>query len=297
MNYNLTKETRNFMKSSFAYFLCFVIAVNTIVFTACAMTNSSFELDDSFFALPVSAASASDPGVSAAEASAEDQLILVDEPILFSEIAYTPFYDIDACRAFIYSTEASVSELVQVIGSGTYSEVACAKMTDEIVRLYAEIDKAKTEINAIEFWCSEYKYAADTWLFLKQNGYSDVVASAIIGNMMIETSGGSLDIIPIIYDPSGGYYGLCQWSLYYRPEAANMSFEEQLNYLHNDMAKEFKTFGKCYKKGFTFEDFLEMDDPAEAALAFAKVYERCGSGSYNLRKQAAVKAFEYFTFN
>jgi hypothetical protein len=32
----------------------------------------------------------------------------------------------------------------------------------------------------------------------------------------------------------------------------------------------------------------------KAALIFAKVYERCGSGSYNLRKQAAVKAYNYF---
>jgi hypothetical protein len=296
MNYKVTNETKTFMRYSIAYILFFVIAFNVIVFTACALSDGSLDdLDESFFALPVSAASAFEHEEPSVESPVEESPNLIDTPIVFSEVVYGPFYDIDACNTFIYSAEATISELVYFVESGTYTEDACVQMNAEIIRLYDEIDKAKTEISTIERWRSEYRYATDTWLFLKQNGYSDVIASAIIGNMMIETSGGSLDIIPIIYDPSGGYYGLCQWSLYYRPEAADMPFEEQLDYLHNDMAKEFKTFGKCYKKGFTFEDFLAMDDPAEAALAFAKVYERCGSGSYLLRTYAAMEAYEYFT--
>lgn len=298
MNYKFTQETGNFMKYSIVYILFFVIAFNTIVFTTCALNGGSLDdLNESFFAMPVSAAAAFNSEDSSVDTTTEDVTALIDTPVLFSEIVYEPFYDIDTCRTFVYSTEATISELIHFIESGMYSECACAQMNNEIVRLYSEIDKAKTEINTIEFWRSEYRYAADTWLFLKQNGYNDVVASAIIGNMMIETSGGSLDIIPSIYNPSGGYYGLCQWSLYYRPEVADMPFEEQLNYLHNDMAKEFKTFGKCYKKGFTFEDFLNMDDPAEAALAFAKVYERCSTISYNLRAYAATEAYEYFVMN
>jgi hypothetical protein len=52
-----------------------------------------------------------------------------------------------------------------------------------------------------------------------------------------------------------------------------------------------------YKEGFDFEDFIQMKDPAEAALAFAKAYERCGSASYKLRQQAALKAYEYFNLD
>ena len=37
-----------------------------------------------------------------------------------------------------------------------------------------------------------------------------------------------------------------------------------------------------------------MTDPAEAALAFAQLYERCRSGSYELRQEAAIEAYEYF---
>jgi hypothetical protein len=120
------------------------------------------------------------------------------------------------------------------------------------------------------------------------------VACAIIGNMMIETSGGSLDLNPDIYSPSGNYYGLCQWSKKYYPEAHGLSFEQQLDFLLNSIEWEINTFGKCYKESFKYEDFLNMTDPAEAALAFAKSYERCSSVSYEMRQEAALKAYNYF---
>ena len=37
-----------------------------------------------------------------------------------------------------------------------------------------------------------------------------------------------------------------------------------------------------------------MTDIEEIALAFAKCYERCGSGSYDVRQSNALIAFEYF---
>ena len=37
-----------------------------------------------------------------------------------------------------------------------------------------------------------------------------------------------------------------------------------------------------------------MTDAQQAALAFAKSYERCGSGSYGIRQQNALKAYNYF---
>ena len=38
-----------------------------------------------------------------------------------------------------------------------------------------------------------------------------------------------------------------------------------------------------------------LTDIEEIALAFAKVYERCGSGSYDVRQSNALIAFEFFT--
>ena len=145
---------------------------------------------------------------------------------------------------------------------------------------------------------SRQRNAAQRWTyeFLRQNGYSAEVACGIIGNMMVETSGGSLNLEPIIYSPGGSFYGLCQWSKSRKPKStdgSDASFEEQLAYLHEDIPAQFKAFGKAFKT--SHEKFLELKDPAKAALIFAKVYERCGEGSYGARKRAAVTAYEYFT--
>jgi len=146
----------------------------------------------------------------------------------------------------------------------------------------------------IQKWEEEYYYATKVWEYLRQRGFSQEVACGIIGNMMIETSGGTLDLKPNIYSPSGNYYGLCQWSKKYYPEAHGLSFEQQLEFLLDNIEWEISTFGKNYKTGFKYKDFLKMTDPAEAALAFAKSYERCGPASYEMRQEAALKAYEYF---
>lgn len=146
----------------------------------------------------------------------------------------------------------------------------------------------------IEQWEEEYYYATKVWEYLRQKGFSQEVTCAIIGNMMIETSGGSLNLNPTIYSPSGTYYGLCQWSKEFCPNAHGLSFEQQLDYLVETMPREFNTFGWIYEEDFEYEDFLKMTNPAEAALAFAKSYERCGPASYEMRQEAAEKAYEYF---
>ena len=223
---------------------------------------------------------------------------LIETPILFSSIVYSASYDDDVSDKLIATTNAAISELTTAIDSGEYTADATTIMLDELDRLKGVVADVIAEQTVINAWRDEYYYATETWLYLKQHGYSDAVAAGIIGNMMIETSGGSLALNPTIYSSGKGFYGLCQWSLYYRPKVAGMSFEKQLDYLHNDMPSEFATFGSvCYKRGFTFEDFLALEDPATVADAFAKIYERCGSGSYGLRKKAAVKAYEYFTLN
>ena len=96
------------------------------------------------------------------------------------------------------------------------------------------------------------------------------------------------------YASSPSYYGMCQWSLKYTPQINGADLDTQLNHLVNTMQKEFDIFGKNYQTNFKYADFLVMTDIQEAALAFAKCYERCGSASYNNRKQNALKAYEYF---
>ena len=111
---------------------------------------------------------------------------------------------------------------------------------------------------------------------------------------MAECGGHTLSIQWDIYDHSGWFYGICQWSLYYRPEASGLSLKNQLSLLYNTIEAEFDYAGFCYYYGFTYDDFLQMTDYRNAALAFAKVYERCGPASHAIRQNNAQIAYEYF---
>lgn len=220
---------------------------------------------------------------------------LKNTPVLFKDIKFKIAYNAEFYEKLLADIDVSIEQLELAIDSNNYSENACKLMAQEIDRLKAITAEALAAKSTIWHWEDEYYYAVKMWDFFNQRGYSNAVIGAILGNMMIETSGGTLQLKPTIYNSTGDYYGLCQWSLYYKPELDGITFEEQLEYLDTDMAYEFNTFSNLYYPGFTYEDFLAMEDPAEAALAFAVVYERCGSGSYDLRQQAAIKAYDYFT--
>lgn len=219
---------------------------------------------------------------------------LKNVPLLYSEVNYsTPITRSEA----VVQLEA-ITELIECLKvectSDIYTVSAITDMEYEVNRLQDIVLRLQADIDRFLAWETEYPYATGVWYFLRGNGYSEAVTAGIIGNMMIETSGGTLKLNPTIYNSTRTFYGLCQWSLYYRPEVADMSFEEQLDYLDKYMYKEFDTFGFCYKNNFTYDDFLALEDPADAALAFAKVYERCGSDSYSLRQTAAKTAYGYF---
>lgn len=225
-----------------------------------------------------------------------ETIALNNEPLLFSELVYVASYDINTYTKLLNNLQTSLNQLKAAVVSEEYTAEAYEAMHDEINRLEIINTKVSSNVARMAIWKSDYYYATKAWNFLIEQGYNEAVVSGIIGNMMIETAGGTLYLKPFDYNPSGDYYGLCQWSLHYHPTIADMSFDQQLEYLIATIEKEFSTFGNCYTSGFTYEDFLEMTNPEDAAKAFAAVYERCGSGSYNQRADAAARAYRYFSF-
>lgn len=223
---------------------------------------------------------------------------LINEPVLFQELDYEVFYDIKKSEDFIATIYSKVQHLETLMESDEYTIEATDSMLQEKSRLLGIISQVESDVKHYTKWEQEYYYAAKTWQFLRQQGFSDVVASGIMGNLMVETGGQTLKLVPTLYDAATGrYYGICQWSLKYRPNVADMPFEDQLPYLMSDIEYEINTFGSCYKSGFTYEDFLKLTKPEDAALAFAKAYERCSSMYYTIREKAAKKAFIYFDLN
>ena len=136
----------------------------------------------------------------------------------------------------------------------------------------------------------EYPAATTIWLFLKEQGYNDAVCAGILGNIMMEVGGQTLNIQYWLY---GNYYGICQWSKGYA-DVWGKDLNGQLEFLANTIQYELNIYGNKYAKGFDYEDFCELTSPEKAATAFAKCYERCGSLSYSKRKNNAKKAYEYF---
>lgn len=160
-------------------------------------------------------------------------------------------------------------------------------ITEELTNLQQQHDNEKKWIEKEQ----EYPAATYIWKFLKEQGYNDYVCAGIMGNIMSEVGGHTLNLN---WSASGnGYYGICQWNKAYS-DIWGANLETQCNYLIKTIKYEFDTFGFNYYKGFNYNAFLSMTSCKDAAIAFAKCYERCSSVHYSKRQDNAVKAYNYF---
>lgn len=152
---------------------------------------------------------------------------------------------------------------------------------------YEELEMAKWDAKR-----AVYPVATEIWLYMKELGWNDYVCAGIMGNLMTEVGGQTLNIR--YKTDYNGYYGMCMWSKKYCSQVVGADLEGQCNYLRNTIKKEIDTFGSHYKVGFNFNSFLNLTNEKDAALAFAKAYERCGTGGYDKRQNNATVAYNYF---
>lgn len=168
------------------------------------------------------------------------------------------------------------------------------KMATGNVTYYQEEFNKWEEIHKWENRAEEYPVATKVWLFLKEElGYSDAACAGIIGNMMAECGGHTLNLRWNLYNASY-HYGLCQWSSRYYPEMQGANLEEQLAFMAVSFPKVIDRYGYLYQSGMKHEQFKVMDDCGDAAIAFCVIYERPG-GNQNYRRDLAEKAYNYFT--
>lgn len=137
---------------------------------------------------------------------------------------------------------------------------------------------------------SEYENASYIWYYMKDLGWNDYVCAGIMGNIMAEVGGQTLNIQ---YTLGGrNYYGMCQWSKKYYPEVIGADLEGQCDYLRDTIKAQFDAFGPTF--GYSMDKFYKIDDERVAAKVFAQVYERCSSKSYYQRQENATNAYNYF---
>lgn len=161
-----------------------------------------------------------------------------------------------------------------------------------------EIEELKN-LYEIQIWENKYKeypVATYVWLYLtKKLNYNNFVAAGILGNMMAEVGGGTLDLQHDLYSFGSEYfYGLCQWNKTNYLEVRGEGLIFQCNFLAETIEYELDLFGFVYHQGYKYGDFLNLNNEEDAALMFAKCYERCATSTYYVRQKNANKAYDYF---
>lgn len=162
-------------------------------------------------------------------------------------------------------------------------------------QVWAEQDKLQAEYSAelkaynekLSKWRTECPYATEIYEKLRAHGLSHITTSAIMGNIMAEVGGQTLENINP-YLRAGDYYGMCMWNIYYCPKVDSRSIDGQVDYLIETMPTLMCQFGGSG----SYEYFLSITDVGQAARYFCTYYER-GSG-HSTRAKNAVKALEYY---
>lgn len=228
--------------------------------------------------------------------------LCAQEEIVENNDDFVDTRDLKELRALMEECEANMAaahdmaEAARALGYEENHDVIelASEEWERAKELFKRYEKIYNEENAI--WVAraeQYPVATYVWQFLDDAGYNDYVIAGIIGNMMVECGGHTLALQPYIYSVDG-YYGLCQWSRGYQSKVGNAGPEYQCQFLLDTIVYEIDTYGHLYKRGFDYSSFISLTNEKDAALAFARTYERCGFISYGARRACATTAYNYF---
>ena len=200
--------------------------------------------------------------------------------------------ELEYCEAQYSLAQAAVESIVALNYDNELVPVLqedCSNYSIYITQ-YKERIKELKELKYREQY-AEYPAATFIWYYLKEQGWSDIVCAGIMGNIMQEVGGRTLNIN---YLHSNDYYGICCWKKEYHPAVNGLDLEGQCKYLVDTVVDSLNNSGYLYKDGYNFEAFLAAETIYESANAFMRVYERPGHLESPNRVENGVKAYEYF---
>ena len=131
----------------------------------------------------------------------------------------------------------------------------------------------------------EYPAAALVWQLLREAGLSAPVTAGIMGNMMAEVGGHTLNFMP--YTRVSGFYGLCMWATVYTPQVDGLDIHGQIRVLMETMEANIAAGGGSYA------EFVQIQDARAAAKYFSDFYERPAVWA-TARADNAETALKYF---
>ena len=156
------------------------------------------------------------------------------------------------------------------------------------------------ELNKWEKRKEEYPVATEIWLYMRNEfGWSEETCAGILGNMMAEVGGGTLNLNNWASDSSSGY-GLIQWvGGRYRGIKARYGNQptvtEQLIYMYNELIGSDGLTQQVNERELNIIlNKSGSESPERIAYIFACYYERCASYTRAPRKDFARIAYEYF---
>jgi hypothetical protein len=164
----------------------------------------------------------------------------------------------------------------------------------EELELWKNVGWYDNKTDAIRsFKIQEYPVASQVYYYLIDNGIPEIAACGIIGNLMAETGGNTLMLNPYI---GNYYYGLAQWgggrknmllSRYHNP-----SHIEQAQFILDEMRGTNGVSRQVTEEQYNL--IINSTSAQDAALYFAKYYERCASWTYSVRQTNSIIAYNYF---
>lgn len=279
-----------------------IVIILVALITTTTLAFSSEKTDDS--------AASSEPATSVATMKIENPTTEVKVPEVlkyFQDLEYETSTDKEVLQTELVTCRDYEFRLIKLMNNQEFADERDL-VEEELADVRGVMAEYETSIAAIEaeearieaMWSEksgEYPVATQVWRYMKEElGWNDYVCAGVMGNMMAEVGGQTLNLQPHLYGHSGGgFYGICQWSGRYYPSVQGASLEVQLDFLRDTVQKELNTYGYLFRSGMGYDEFCALTDAEDAALAFAKAYERCGSGSYGVRQSNALKALNYFT--
>ena len=152
--------------------------------------------------------------------------------------------------------------------------------------IYEEIAVEALPPETIEVVSAEYPVAAQVWNAMKAKGWTDEVCAGIMGNMMAECGGRTLNLNPNAIGDGGTSYGLCQWHNGRKNNLINnygTEIEQQIEYL-------------SYELGDVNSYFSTITNYEQIAYEFCIKFERPSNAQQKGidRKTLAQTAYNYF---
>ena len=191
----------------------------------------------------------------------------------------------------------------------TYDEVA--EEISNVKEIISQYESCLAEIidkeNHYNKCYTEYPEATTVWFYMKDKfGWSDVACAGIMGNIMAEIGGGTLDFSNWNNDGANGY-GMFQWTSERRRLVKSIygaapSIEEQLEFMYDELhgtdgVKNQISYIRFSDGTYcTPEYILNCETPEQVAKRFADNFERCNPAYRNPRKGYARIAYNYFVY-